>query len=221
MITNIIWILSGSILGFGIAAIFAGWLKLQRNAFLLIYIPLVAVFFLAFIAAYDLDVKKLLFHNFFQGLLGALVAGVFVIKNVLSQPSSARHRGFALLSDIIWPGFAYGLCDALLLSVFPILAVQMTFSDSDWITGLTGRIGIGLIALFASSVITAVYHLGYPEFRSKNVIWPLIGNGIMSLAYLLTMNPLAAVLPHIGMHIAAMIHGRETTSQIPPHYPAQ
>ena len=27
-----------------------------------------------------------------------------------------------------------------------------------------------------------------------------------------------AILPHIGMHITAMVHGRETTGQVPPHY---
>jgi len=51
--------------------------------------------------------------------------------------------------------------------------------------------------------------------------WPLIGNGVLSMAYLLTMNPLAAMLPHIAMHITAMIHGRETTCQVPPHYADQ
>jgi len=72
--------------------------------------------------------------------------------------------------------------------------------------------------MLASLIVTTLYHLGYPEFRGKEVIWPNIGNGVMTLAYLLTMNPLAAILPHIAMHIAAMIHGRETTGQVPPHY---
>jgi len=53
------------------------------------------------------------------------------------------------------------------------------------------------------------------------VIWPVIGNGVLSLAFLLTMSPLAAILPHIAMHITAMIHGRETTGQVPPHYNKQ
>jgi hypothetical protein len=60
--------------------------------------------------------------------------------------------------------------------------------------------------------------LGYPEFCGKNVLWPNIGNGVLSLAFILTTNPLAAILPHMAMHVAAMIHGKETTGQVPPHY---
>jgi hypothetical protein len=214
----IMWIVAASLLGFGISAIFTGGLKLKRNVYLLIYIPLVAAFFLAFIISNDLNVIELILHNWHWGLAGAVIASAFVIRNVLSQPASERHNGFVLLSDIIWPGFAYGLSDALLLSVLPILAVRLALTDSVWINGWMGKIGFAVIALLASIIVTAVYHLGYREFRGKKVLWPIIGNGVLSLAYLLTMNPLAAILPHIGMHITAMIHGRETTGQVPPHY---
>jgi hypothetical protein len=218
MISNVIWILIASLLGFSIAALFAGSLKLRRNIYLLFYIPPVIALFLVFIISKEISLTQIITHNWYWGLLGTLLASFFVIKNVLSQPSSPRNEGAALLSDIIWPGFAYGLCDALLLSVLPILAVQSAFSDAEWTAGLTGKIGVGIIALVASGFVTVIYHLGYPEFRGKNVVWPLVGNTVLSLAFLLTMNPLAAILPHIGMHIAAMIHGRETTGQVPPHY---
>jgi hypothetical protein len=218
MITNIIWILVASALGFGITAIFSGWLKLQRNVFLLIYIPLVAAFFISFIIYNDYDVKDLILNNWYWGVAGAVLASAFVIKNVLSQPSSEHSKGITLLSDIIWPGFAYGLTDSLLLSVLPVLSVQSALISTGWMEGWAGKIGFGVIAMFASFLVTAIYHWGYHEFRGKKVIWPMIGNGVLSLAYILTGNPLAAILPHIGMHITAMIHGRETTGQVPPHY---
>jgi hypothetical protein len=218
MISNILWIIIASFLGFGIAFTFAGWLRLPRNVYLLFYIPCVAGLFTLFIISNNIDLKKLIVHNWYLGLLGAGAASVVVIRNVLSQPPSEKQKGSALILDIIWPGFAYGLIDALLLSVLPILAVKTAFASSDWIIGWSGQIGLGGIALLASFIVTAVYHLGYPEYRGKKVIWAIFGNGILSLAYLLTMNPLAAVLPHIGMHITAMIHGRETTGQVPPHY---
>jgi hypothetical protein len=44
-----LWILYDSVLGYAVAAIFAGWLKLPRNIYLLIYIPLVAALFTLFI----------------------------------------------------------------------------------------------------------------------------------------------------------------------------
>lgn len=215
-----LWILIASILGFVVAAVFTGFLKLKRNIYLLFYIPIVSTFFVLFIISNNINIKEILLYNWYWGLIGAVIAGVFVIKNVFSQQPSKRNTGINLLSDILWPGFAYGLIDSLLLSVLPILTVRLVLTNSFWVDSWPGKILFYLIALAASFFITTAYHLGYPEFRGKKVLWPNIGNGVLSLAYLLTMNPLAAILPHVAMHIAAMIHGRETTGQVPPHYDA-
>lgn len=216
---NIIWIIIAALLGFSIAAIFAGLLKLPRNIFLIIYIPLVFALFTIFAIHNKISLRELIFLNWYWGLLGAILTGIFVIKNVLSQPSSERSKGTGLLIDITWPGLLYGLSDALLLSVLPVLATNLAFSETSWNNVWYGKIGIGLAALIAGFFVTTAYHIGYPEFRGKKVVWPNVGNGVLTLAYILTLNPLSAILPHMGMHVAAMIHGRETTGQVPPHYP--
>jgi hypothetical protein len=218
MTSGIIWILAASLLGFTVAAVFAGLLRLKRNIYLLFYIPLVAALFIAFIILNKIDVREIVFYNWIWGLAGAVIAGAFVIKNVFSQPSSERQKGIALVTDILWPGFTYGLIDALLLSVLPILAVKSAVSGTTMLESWSGRVLFILLGLLASFFATTAYHLGYPEFRGKKVIWPNIGNGVLTLAFLLTMNPLAAILPHISMHIAAMLHGPKTTGQVPPHY---
>jgi hypothetical protein len=213
-----IWILFASVLGFAIAAIFAGLLKLQRNVYLLIYIPLVLALFVWFIIKNDIPVAFLFSHNWYWGLIGALIVGALVIKNVYSQPPSERSKGISFLIDITWPGLVYGMTDALLLSVLPVLSVHMAFSGSVLYESWYGKTLIWIVALLASFFVTTAYHLGYPEFRGKKVIFANIGNGMLSLAYILTLNPLAAILPHMGMHVAAMIHGKDTTGQVPPHY---
>jgi hypothetical protein len=218
MTLSIIWILIASALGFTVAAIFAGWLKLKRNVYLLFYIPLVSALFIAFITSNKIDIKEIVTYNWAWGLLGAVIAGTFVIRNVFSQPSSKRSTGLDLLIDITWPGLVYGLTDALLLSVLPILAIRIALTDPVWTHTWYGKLGFGIIGLVASFFVTTAYHLGYPEFRGKKVLWPNIGNGVLSLAFILTLNPLAAILPHMAMHVAAMLHGKETTGQVPPHY---
>ena len=40
----------------------------------------------------------------------------------------------------------------------------------------------------------------------------------MSLGYILTNNPIAAVFSHIAMHIAGVLQGPATVMQLPPHY---
>lgn len=217
MVNVIFWILAASFAGFIVAAIFAGLLKLNRNVYLLIYIPAVLILVYLFVKYARIPVKETVLHNIIWGLAGAIVISPVLIRNVLSQPASERSKGFAFLTDIVWPGLIYGICDALLLSVLPVLAVRMAFSSSDF-SSWTVKAGFFLSALAASLIITTAYHLGYPEFRGKKVIFANVGNGIMTIAMLLTMNPLTAIIPHSVMHIASMIHGKETTGQVPPHY---
>lgn len=218
MSTGFLWIIIASIIGFGIAAISTDLLKLRRNVFLLFYVPIVGILFFLFIKSNHIDFHGLIKHNLYWGLLAAVLAGAFVLRNVFSQPSSPRSQGGALFIDVLWPGIAYGLMDSILLSIIPVLTLRLTLTDSIWIETWAGKIGFGILALVASFIVTTAYHWGFPEFRGKRMIWPNIGNGILTLAYLLTMNPLAAILPHMAMHVAAMVHGRETTGQVPPHY---
>jgi hypothetical protein len=215
---SLFWIISASALGFAAAAIFAGLLKLPRNIFLLFYIPLAGGLVTLFLFKNNFNILYLFTHNWYWGIAGAVIAGAFVLKNVYSQPSSKRSSGWILINDIFWPGLIYGMTDALLLSVLPVLAVQIALTAPFWSEFWYGRVALGAIALLASLIVTTAYHLGYPEFRSKKVIYPNVGNGVLSLAFIITMNPIAAILPHMAMHVAAMIHGKETTGQVPPHY---
>jgi hypothetical protein len=75
-----------------------------------------------------------------------------------------------------------------------------------------------VLAMLASLAVAAGYHLGHPEFRGPAVVAPIVGNGALSLATLLTMSPIAAVVGHIAMHLAAVLHGMDTAVQLPPHY---
>jgi len=47
---------------------------------------------------------------------------------------------------------------------------------------------------------------------------PALGNTAMTQGYLLTNNPLAAVLSHMAMHIAGAVYGSASVVQLPPHY---
>jgi hypothetical protein len=91
---------------------------------------------------------------------------------VRNQPASAHAQGLALALDLLWLGVVYGLVDGLLLSVLPVLATWQALSLLGWIEHWPGRIAAGIVALAASLFVTAVYHLGYPEFRGPQIISP-------------------------------------------------
>lgn len=211
------WILIAALFSFTISAVFSGWIGLRRNNFLILYIPLSGIVLYVFYRWSGVDVVDLLVTNWLWGVLAAAVAAFIAVRNVLRQKSYPRRTGAAFFLDMLWPGLAYGAVDGLLLSVLPIMAVTRGLAESQWASGFWGEIAIGVLAMLASLLITIVYHLGYPEFRNKRVVWTLVGNGLFSLAFLVSGNFLAAVLPHIAMHMAAMWHGRETTVQLPPH----
>jgi hypothetical protein len=106
----------------------------------------------------------------------------------------------------------------LLLSVLPVVATWQAFTLLGWTVSGPGRILVALLAILASALVTSAYHYGYVEFKGKKLIAANVGNTAMTLGVLLTNNPLAALLCHPAMHIAAVLHGPAQVVQLPPHY---
>jgi hypothetical protein len=212
-----LWIIIASILGFGISAIFSAWRNLHRRTFLIPYIILASTFLYGFIRLNTIDLEALIEQNLLLGIAVGVIVGGFLIISVRSQPYTQQSTGGKLLLDLIWSGLAYGIIDALLLNVMPVLAVLGGSSQFGWEFSWLDRIGVAVIALFASLLVTLAYHLGYKEFRNRSIGLVLVGNAIITLAYLVSGNPLGAVISHVVMHIAAVIQGPETTIQLPPH----
>jgi hypothetical protein len=212
------WVVAAGLLGFVVAAVFSRRLHMPRSWYLIPYVISTGAFAWLYFQWSQTPLLDLLRNNLIWGVIGAIVIGIFVVKNVLSRPASPRPGGGRLAWDIVWLGGVYGCMDALLLSVIPVLATWQAFSLLGWTTGWPGQIATGIICLVASLLVTGGYHRGYSEYRGKGVIAPIIGNGVMSLGYLLTANPIAAIASHIAMHVAGVVHGPETTAQLPPHY---
>ncbi len=212
------WIAAAALLGFLTSAVFAGWLHLPRSLYLIPYVLLSGLFFYAYVRWSGFAIGDLIRHHWVWGLVGGVLLAAFTVNNVLSQPASARLQGFPLVLDLLWSGVIYGLMDALLLSVLPVLAAWQAFSLLNWTVNWPGRILVGVIAVLASLLVTVAYHLGYPEYRGGGLFGPAIGNTAMTLGYLVTSNPLAAVISHIAMHVAGVLHGSASVVQLPPHY---
>ena len=209
------------LLVFSISFIFSGLWGLSRRIFLMPYVVFSSAYLLYFFFSAVPVQSNFWIHNWHWGLLAAVVAGVFLVRNILSQPASQDKSGKDLFPDILWFGFAYGIIDGLILNVMPVVAaeklVKLTTSEESFAVVLL----TALLAVAASLVITLVYHLGYKEFRNKSILMVLLGNTIITLTSIISGNPLAAVLSHTAMHVAAVIRGPETTLQLPPHYVKQ
>jgi hypothetical protein len=216
MTTYFVWTLAASLLGLLITTVFVGILHLRRSAFLAFYVPMVGLFLYSYIRWADLNVGELIRQNWVWGVVIALLVSIILVRNVLSQPASQRSQGSRLYFELFWFGLVYGAVDGLFLSVFPVLLTWQAFPALG--DTLLGKIGVALLALAASVVIAVAYHAGYPEFRNSSMRYAAFGNGVISLAYLISLNPISSFASHAVMHIVAVWHGSEGTVQLPPHY---
>jgi hypothetical protein len=190
---------------------FSGILGFRRSEFVLAHALVAGGFVAAYFRWSGASLRRGLRSNWIQGLAAAAVAGTFVVANVLSQPSSPSPEGRALAVALLREGLVYGFVDALLLTVVPVAAARAAFyRGNPW--AAAGA------ALAASIAVTAAYHLGFAEFRGLAVLGPILGNAVLTLAYLASSSPWSPILGHVAMHVAAVLHGIDGTTQLPPHY---
>ena len=113
-------------------------------------------------------------------------------------------------------GLIYGAVDAIMLSIVPVLSIYGARPGDDLTH--SSRIRMAGLALVASVIIAAAYHLGFAEFRSVALIKPLMANLVVTTAYLLSGSPLAPIVAHVILHTTAALHGSGAGGPLPPHY---
>jgi hypothetical protein len=214
---NWAWLAAGFPFAFALPFVLTDVLDLNRDLFYGLYALAVAGFVTAWARDTGLT-RRDLTRNWRWGLvLGAAAAALLALIVVRTDHATARPGGIDLAAAVLWRGVLYGLTDGVLLSVFPILAVFGAFAGTKLRERAAGTALIATIALLASLGITAVYHLGYSDFRSEKVRKPLVGDVIWSAPTLLTLSPLGAPIAHVGLHVGAILHSYETDTFLPPH----
>ena len=148
------------------------------------------------------------------GLVGAAVAGALLARLSRHQPRGPRPQGWRLAATLAWEGVVYGSTEGLLLSVLPVLVTWQAFAAHGWTSGIGRSLVAGTAAMGASLAVIVIHHLGYRGFHDRAALAPvMVGCGLLSLAYLLTASPLAAVGGHIVLHTALNLRGTE----LPPY----
>ena len=210
-----VWIIAAAAIGFASSAVFSSLLRLERAPFVFAYALAVGAFGATYLRLARVDPVAECRRRPLLGMLAGLALGLVLLLGVAGQPGGPAPRGTALVAALGWYAGVYGVADAMLLTVIPVLAVRGDASASG--TGWRGA-WRGVAAMAASLLVTALYHFGFEEFRGMTLIQPLIGNAIVTAGYLMTRNPMTPLLAHVIMHGAAVVHGMESTAQLPPHY---
>jgi hypothetical protein len=212
------WLAAGLALAFAIPFVFADLLGMPRDGYYAIYAASVAAFLALWVRRTRQDVPGMLKRNWRWAIGLGLVFAALMAFIVLRDPSTVHPHGWTFAGAILWRGVVYGAIDGLLLSSFPVLATFAAFSGKPLRQRTKRAIAaIGALALAMSIAFTAVYHLGYPEFRGAKLKKPVAGDVMWSTPTLLTLNPLGAPIAHIGLHVTAVMHSYNTQTFLPPH----
>ncbi len=215
---HLAWVGLFALVGFLVPAVFVGGLQLPRAWYLILYFAAVGGVGYGYVRWSGVDVRKLVRDHWITGLAVGAVVSVFTVNTVLMQPSSPAPQGLDLAFNVGWLGIAYGVVDGLFLSVFPVYATWKALGTRGWTNRWGGRIAAAALAILASMFVILVYHLGYPECRGPQVGQIVVGVALQSVGYLIARSPIAPVLSHAAMHVAAVVYGLNTVSQLPPHY---
>lgn len=219
--SQLIWLLALAFASFLVTWIFADLLRLTQTVFIGVLAVVTGAFLYAYLSWSNADWGEFLGHQWLWGLVGAIVVGPLLAAMLArgrhsQSPMFApvpRPQGLRMVGALLWEGLVYGAAEGLLLSVLPVFLTWQALSSLHWTESWYGVVLCGVIALAASVAVIVVHHLGYPEFRGRKLPFAVAGCVPLSLAYLLTMNPLAAALGHSILHMGAVLGGTE----LPPH----
>jgi hypothetical protein len=200
--------------GFAVPFVGSSVLELQHDVYLAIYFGAVLALVSAYTAVTRLDWRAVMTRNWKPGIVLGVLFGFALVRNVLSDSATPHPDGAYFWFEMVWRGAIYGAVDALLLTVLPCTMVHRA---------LGGRLDSWRkrSAYFAASAalivaITAIYHLGYAQYREDGVRQPETGNAIISVPMLLTANPIGSIADHAAMHVSSVAHIYETEVRLPP-----
>jgi hypothetical protein len=212
------WMLGGLLGGFLVPFVLADQLETPTDLYYGIYGVLVIGFLASWARATGLRWREAVRRRMRLTILLAVGCSMVLTFIVIGQGATSRPAGAALIGAMLWRGVFYGAIDGLLLSSFPILVTFAAFKGSGLDRhGRRGKVAIGAVALVASLLMTAVYHVGYSDFRSGKVKSPLAGDVVWSVPTLVTLNPIGAPIAHIVLHTTAVMHAYHADLFLPPH----
>ena len=215
---HVVWLLGGMAVAFLVPLVIADSLGLQRDLYYAVYVAAVVGVFAGWARDTGESLMQMVSRRWRLALaLGLVFAGISVAIALRAEGSSPHPGGVTFVAAIGWRGLVYGAADGLLLSAFPILLVFAALRDSRLRRRAGGLIAVGAVAMAASLAMTAVYHLGYSDFRSSKLRKPVTGDLVWSVPTLATLNPIGAPIAHMGLHVTAVVDAYNTTLFLPPH----
>jgi hypothetical protein len=190
-------------------------LGLQHDVFYLVYFAITLVLLASYVRVEQVPVGEVFRGRWRWSVgIGVVLAVVLVFNVFHTSGATARPHGLYFVFELLWRGVGYGLIDTLLLTVFPSLVAYTLLHGH--VGGLTGKLRFTALALPLVLLVTATYHLGYPQYRQDGLSRPETGNVLISIPAFATANPVGSLVAHVSQHVAAVTHAYESRIFNPP-----
>jgi len=151
--------------------------------------------------------------NLAWSLITGLVVAVAVTPLIRRLPQGRRTHGLRRAGLFAWEDVAYGVAEALLLAVYPVLTIWQAATAAGWTDTDGGKVGAGAVAIVGSLFVILVHHMGYAEFRQHaarpKLLGALLTCGLQALAFLVTGALLAPIIAHVALHFELTLRGAE------------
>jgi hypothetical protein len=208
------WLTAIAAASFLVAWVLTSLLGVRRTPYILVLALATGALTWGYLTWSDTTLASFATNRWGWGLIGAVVTGTILAVLSRHQPRGPRPQGWRVAAALAWEGVVYGITEGLLLSVLPVLVTWQAFAAHGWTSGIGRSLVAGIVAMVASLAVIVIHHLGYRGFHNRAALVPvMVGCGLLSLAYLLTASPLAAVGGHILLHTALSLRGTE----MPPY----
>jgi hypothetical protein len=190
-------------------------LALQHDVFYLVYFAIALTVIASYVRVEHVAVVDVFRARWRWSLGIGVVLAAFLIFNVVhTEDATARPHGAYFVFELAWRGVGYALVDTLLLTVFPSLLAYTLLHGH--VGGLKGKLRFTALALPLVMLVTATYHLGYPQYRHDGLNRPETGNVLISIPAFATANPVGSFVAHVSQHVAAVTHAYESRIFNPP-----
>ena len=210
------WVAAGCVVFFVVPWVGVDLLELEPDLYYLAYFTVAVAFLAGFVRTHRAALATWWTTNLVPSLLVGAAVGLLLVGRVLGESATRHPGGGRFAFEIVWRGLVYGSVDACVLYVFPA-AVAWVLMGGDR-GGRRRKLQYAGLAVGLSLLVTAAYHLGYPEYRGELLRYPAIGAVAANIPTTVTGNALGALLAHPAMHLAAVVHLYEGSGEhlLPP-----
>ena len=214
-VRHLVWFFLVCFVAFLVPFLGVSILDMQHDAFYLVYFAITIALIAGYIRVEHVDVAEVFrFRWQWSFGIGVVLAGFLVFNVLNTQHATARPRGAYFAFELLWRGVGYGLIDTLLLTVLPCLVAYQLLHGH--VGGFKGKLRFTALCLPLVIIVTATYHLGYPQYRQDGISRPETGNVLISIPTFATANPVGSFVAHVSQHVAAVTHAYESKIFNPP-----